>query len=102
MSNNEIKENLTISPTQTYPQSQQEYSNTYSQVENIGDFILDTRNIDNQEINTEKFKKGIDEYSSIAGKMAVLTSMGIDSRTALDFVERELAREHELKLVKTK
>ena len=68
----------------------------------MGDFILDTRNLDNQEINVDKFKKGIDEYSIIAGKMAVLNSMGIDSRIALEFIERELIREHEIKINKTK
>lgn len=99
----EIKQDLNIKSMNSNPQiqeeSQQEYSQTY---EAMGDFILDTRNLDHQEINTDKFKKGIDEYSTIAGKMAVLTSMGIESKVALEFIEREFIREHEIKLLKQK
>jgi len=103
---NEIKQDLNIkkqnfqSDDLNYNQNIDTDSQSQQQsYEAMGDFILDTRNLDNQEVNTSKFKKGIDEYSTIAGNMAVLTSMGIDSKVALEFVERKLIREHELELI---
>jgi len=112
----EIKQDLNIkqqsNQTQIPQQSSQkeeyqEYEDTNTttypqQLEAMGDFILDTRNLDHQEINTKKFKTGIDEYSIIAGNMAVLTSMGIESKTALEFIERDLIRKHELKIIQNK
>jgi len=105
---NEIKSDLnTNETTQSYENSdnntesqQSQQQSPQSQLEELGDFILDTRNLDHQEINKTRFKKGIDEYSVIAGKMAVITSMGIESKVALEFVERELIRVHESKLLK--
>jgi hypothetical protein len=66
----------------------------------VGDFILDTRNLDNCEIDKKKFETGIKSYSELAGKMAVITSMGIDSNIALEFVERDLIRDHERNIIK--
>lgn len=100
----EIKQDLNVKQNQSISQEPyQSTSSSYTQeYETMGDFILDTRNLDHQEINTDKFKKGIDLYSEIAGKMSVLTSMGIESKIALEFIERELIREHEIKLIKQK
>ena len=101
---NEIKQDLNINKIVSQTKDNDlDYNNTQSPIEPtyeaMGDFILDTRNLDNQEINSNKFKKGIDEYSIIAGKMAVLTSMGIESKSALEFIEKELIREHDLKVI---
>jgi len=104
---NEIKSDLnTNETTQNYENSdsntESQSQSTTTQYEEMGDFILDTRNLDHQEIHISKFKKGIDEYSNIAGKMAVLTAMGIESKTALEFIERDLMREHEIDMGSTK
>lgn len=92
---NEIEEQEELS---LEDMSKEDLINTIYSLSQLNKVDINTDNVSNLEVNQEEFKAGIDGISYLCGQFSALTSVGIDSSSAIDIILNQMNVDYNINL----